>query len=408
MIRFLRSSKGMSLLEVIIALAVLGISVGAATTFFGDSFLDQGNKQIVATRDRVAAFVHKEIINPDVLAFSANFAYGTFAGNTAMADCLNPSRLCTVTRPGTQLSFHLVRQQLNGLITSSEQIAGSTAMPQFYDRNGRPATCTPGRACPFSVTASFWASCPVPSSTPNAAAPVSCNRPEAINVRFQVSQSYNPDFLGLSSRAAGSLRFSSIPPGVPGQTPNLFVDNPGQFAYTIAAKDIILRAADSCKDRDPNATQSGVDNDGRITCVCTTLENPGSRATDPLGLNRPTCAGKTCTSPEVMVGMKVNTSTGASEPDCQRPRECCWRQPFADAGADNRKGGQGPGYSSGVDCGTAGRLVKMEYGYCEVGRRKKDHQDSFSYCAGSETICCRDVMFFDASPTTITNCSALP
>ncbi len=406
------AEQGFSLLEILVALVIIGLTIASATKYFGDVFLHQSNERIVDARDQIVDRVRSDIANPDVLANSVALGTGAagFEGNTAMSDCLDPRKICTVTRPQAQVAFQLVRQRIQGAGFTTEKIAGTTAVPQFYNLLGVRSNCNPSRSCPFAARAFFWATCPVPAASPAGAAPLTCAGAETIHVRFQVSQSYDPSFIAPTARAEASLRFASIPPGVPGQSPNSFTDNPAEYSFAVSAKDIKLRLARDCKSRDPNSFQAGVDKGGNPICNCTTSEIANSRAGDPLKLNRPTCTGNSCKGNlgQIMVGLKVNAATGASEPICVAPRECCWSGPFADGGGPDRKGGQGPGFTSGADCGLGGRMVDIKYGFCEVARRKKDTQDMFSYCGNSRVTCCRDVMVFDPSPATISVCGALP
>ncbi len=402
-------TSGFSLTEVLVGVAILGISIAVGSQYFGDMIAEQADERMRAMRDRIYADLRSEAINPEVLADSSEIGYGTagFEGNTLLADCLNPNKPCLVTRPGQQVSFQLLRKMPAGAGFSTKVLAGTLAIPRFYNFKGEPEGCTPERRCPFVARAFFWATCPVNPRNPAAGAPATCLQPESIHVRVQVAQSYDPAFAAAGGGRGRFLRVDSVPPGTPGMTPNAFVDNPAQYAFSVAAKDIRLRLQDTCKSRDLNSYQAGIDKAGHAICKCTTAEKPGSRLTDPLKLGRPECEGSKCKSNEAMVGIKINTTTGASESVCETPRECCWTTAFADPGSGSRKGGTGPGFSDGVDCGDTGRMVRMRYGACEVERRKKDHSDFFSFCSAGLVTCCRQVLASDAPRASTGSCGSL-
>lgn len=196
----LRSERGMSLVEVLIASAVgTVIMLGMATTM---GWLNQSILGIKtsSSRDQLTAAIARYSGNAQALtqSISYNGTPGGFPTNglTMFDLCLNTSGLpdcVALDGAGVALSYGFTLTDLQG-----NPVAGPAAgTAGVYDASGKlcgnAATTTPSTRCPIIATTTFKATCPS-----NA---IACDQASAITVTYTLQQAAGVELAGLGQLA---------------------------------------------------------------------------------------------------------------------------------------------------------------------------------------------------------------
>jgi prepilin-type N-terminal cleavage/methylation domain-containing protein len=278
---------GVTLVEVLVAVAIVGISVVAITEYSSKLNLGLKIEDSKAAVDGLAENTRLALSNLDGIINS--ITRDGFAGNVELSNCVGPGKTCSTfaTREGRQIGFYLWSAASN-----PERIAGpSPGAAIGYTSEGE--RCTPGtNKCLFGAVTYFWATCPRNA----AGVPVdTCTDPTYLNFRFQI--------VPLSQAAKKSELTGSQPVQAFPRNEDF---NSDRTSYVIRVKttDIVQRLRSVCRN---DTKQVGVETDGTPRCECHSpaFDGAGRKRYRPDGT--PICAPQTCPSRnDIMVGFNPN------------------------------------------------------------------------------------------------------
>ncbi len=336
-----RSEKGMGLVELLVSVAVLGIVVGTATTYFANANRSVKVEYLKELQQKIARDVEVALGNPDAIKNSINFFT-----NSALKNCIAVGSTCTTTKPPGMFITLLDAQ------ATAEALAGATI---GFDLNGK--RCTIGTSgCVFNPVVKFWATCDLDASdTPKE----TCTKAGFINFKYQVNV-VHPIY---------SKRLSTFPEQ--GNVDSADLRN----IVRMRVADILVRSDSSCK---PNEMLMGIDARGVPICEClvqkTTLV--GEPVYDASGK---VCGDQRCPKDTVMTGYQEipkiisGKSYTAIVPRCRGVTACSKDPPdHADCPCKIIDLGTTP------DCGAGFWMVSVKHGICEATKQK----------GGPETVKC--------------------
>ncbi len=342
------AQRGFSMLEVMIAAALLGIIVVATAGYLANSERDAKNQSVREMQRVVYERIRLAIESPEMVNTTnlvAGGGAGMSPGNKFLWNCTGNSN-CTATNSAAA-SQHSLFLFAPGATDNSDPIAGPEGQPVPYSVTGE-RNCTPSKVnCRFGAVAYFWATCPLgPGSLPTA----SCPEPMAVNFRVRLV----PLFAGAGA-ASGS-------PTNPYPITAEWNASPYAFAYTLRMSDIRLAYVKTCP---ADQVQVGTTAAGLPVCRC-------FNGSTPVG---GTCPAQRCTGPrDTMVGYQSNGRINCVGPNDNNK---CWDVALYDNG----------------DCGAGAWLVRVEFGECFTGDASKGKSGSKEVtCQNDKGRCCLSSM----------------
>jgi hypothetical protein len=169
--RAFSKKQGFSLIEVLIAGAMMTVvGLGVATMINGQN-RQVSNIRAYSSRDQVRAQLDQAINSYAALVASTGgpgsttaIATAISANNNALFNCINGTGPCVQTAGGASLSFYLIPAGAQ-FLDQNEAIAGTTAQPVYYDKNGRRCTFAESgvngtTTCFLRARAAFGTYCP--------------------------------------------------------------------------------------------------------------------------------------------------------------------------------------------------------------------------------------------------------
>lgn len=199
-----KASTGVTLVEVMIAIALTGIITMGIAAYLSQQ--GQTVKKIESTLrlNSIALVVQRALRDPSVIRNSADLSSQT--GNLALRNCIAPltqfvsPTLCTATNPRSQVAFELILP-LKGASSPSaiekSTIAGTDVRPALYKilTGEQCSRLSATEDCNVKVRAFFWATCAPegvdPANTQKLkSTPSACSAAQTIHLRYRVS--YEP------------------------------------------------------------------------------------------------------------------------------------------------------------------------------------------------------------------------
>lgn len=348
-----RRECGLSLLEILIALAILGIGIAAATSYLWRIEREVQIENAKVMQHHLADRLQLALSNPDAIRNSIDLDMSI--GNDTLRSCIEPGRICNSVSPATQTRFNLLAAG-----RSPDRIAGDLVS---YSTQGK--LCTPPSAgCHFDAEVWFWGTCAIDATgVPQA----SCTSPAYLNFRFRIAP--RP---GSRVQAVGS--FSDYPPAGP------FNADTTSFTVRLRTAEVLLRTMQECG---PDQYVKEIDRNGLVVCECVVPEvnAAGTRTNRRDGFGRPACGSQRCRNDyEIMVGFTPQgTIRCIDERTCSRtpmPVDCpCKIIDLTTTG----------------DCGSGFWMVSIDYGLCEattVGKGGKGATEKVK-CSRHVGRCCK-------------------
>ncbi len=347
----LRSEKGMGLVELMVSVAILGIVVGTATTYFADSNKASKMEYLKELQQKIARDVEFGLSNPDAMKNTMNFG-----ANSSLKNCLEVGSTCVVTEPPGK-SFTLFDSQ-----ATKEPLAGPT---MGYDLDGK--SCAIGaKGCIFNPEVVFWATCELNSS---GVPKKTCTKPGYLNFRYQVNV-IHPDYVD---------KMTAYP------EKNNIARNDLRNIVRVRIADILIREGDTCK---KDEMSLGIDAQGKAICECLvqkTIQVAGKLQPVFDGAGKKVCGPQICPKDTLMTGYnEVKTGSKTSIiPRCRGEAECSVASPPADCPCKIVNLGTTP------DCGPGFWIVSIEHGVCEATTDKngKGAPETVK-CASKTARCC--------------------
>lgn len=356
----LRNQSGMSLIELMVATAMLGIVIGTATTYYGSMHRQTNLEHLKDLQIKLASDVEAAMTTPDAIIRTANSP-----GNKPLKDCITPGVGCGTTEPpGAEITLY-------NADSPPASIAGSTTN---FDFDGKPCS-SGGPKCIFNPRVSFWATCPLgagnkPQKT--------CTNPVFLNFKYQVDNIHpeaNKRFKQISTYpeknniSNGSLR----------------------RVVRMRVSDALLRIGDACKDGE---MLTGFDINGKAICDCIVQQATWNAAQGKMipqfdGAGNPVCGLQSCPKDSLMTGYRLDVRNVKGKqrktivPDCKTEKICS--QNPVPTGCPCKI----VNLNTQGDCGPGFWMVSVTHGVCEGTTEKlgKDAPETVK-CSEREGRCC--------------------
>lgn len=282
----LKNSAGMSLVEIMVAIGLVGIAAAAGSQLLPRIGETRKRIESISLRDGISMRV-KKALTANGLRYSATTYAASDTGNAQLRNCIDglPATICTATDIINPQSFRLA---LPGGGATPIDLAGSDRTPLFYD--------VKGQRCPNNLSASIAANCKwlwdvrsyfVAICQNNAA---SC--PDAFAVRVRNAVSFVPD----PDRPYDPI-IASLPPVDTGPSPD-----PWRLSYWVPIQPPTQTTACAVNS---NTVMSGASATGVVICTCL----PGTTPTGVDADGNPICTpptSRTCPSGQKMQGLDQN------------------------------------------------------------------------------------------------------
>jgi hypothetical protein len=383
--------RGSSLLEAVIAIGVLGIVVGAASTYFAKSGTLLRVENLKEVEAGVAANLQAALSNPEAMNKTLTFGAGGAAFQQLQMCVLGApvGQSCVATSAATFNEIDLRSAEMDEASGAPNRLSGAGVA---FDTDGKPCVQSPGHPnCIFTTRVRFWATCPLDTSTPPKPQK-KCQRAAYVNFKFQVrvedaSQVFKQKGLKLPNLPLDKDYMSDAATG----------------AMRMRVADINARSEGLCDDpKDPKTKylkMFGFDGNGKPICRCldgsSTLpcqaqECKCNPKEDPNGCK----VKKGQKAPTmVMVGFRATDLTDKKgqkigevlEPDCISDASCDSTDPKILAkcpcmDVDLSKSG---------DCGKGFWMVSIKYGECSATTEKDKGGPETVKCTKKEGRCCK-------------------
>ena len=183
------NNKGFSLIEVLIATALVGVAAVGTTQLFVGQNRQMRNLQVKANVDQLRNVVQSAALNPNTILYSAGKMDSGALINPDLYKCVITTGVADTTKDcrdgavfASQRVFAPDGHEVTGLYTSNGVRCADAA-------SGAP-TPTPGEMCPYKVSASFRATCPPASSGLTAGG--LCARGQMVQIGWKIEQAYQP------------------------------------------------------------------------------------------------------------------------------------------------------------------------------------------------------------------------
>jgi prepilin-type N-terminal cleavage/methylation domain-containing protein len=144
---------GLSMIEMLITVGLLGIISVAAAEFFVRFNRTQSNVQLLNTRDALVNLIRRTAGSPAAMNKSRQQAVNQ-GGGTSLFDCIN-SRACNAPN---QVPFTLFSTENTTIPVAITGHQGGT--PAYFTVNGLPCSALANPACVLQATTYFIARCP--------------------------------------------------------------------------------------------------------------------------------------------------------------------------------------------------------------------------------------------------------
>lgn len=365
-----RTESGVTILEVLVALGLIGIVAASATTYLVKANFEVRRENEKSAMLFLADRIQLELGTPDAIRNAID--NDTSVPNQILKNCVAPGVACTkaavpnVTEPAGQLGFYLYSSGEN-----TRKIAGPPSDPIGYTKQGE--LCAPGNAnCTFGVLSWFWGTCPINTVTkiPNA----TCTDPIYMNFRFQIRPLRQP-------RPEEGGRYTEFPNDA------AFNASSYGFAVRLRTADIVERTLATCA---PDQRVKSIGRNGLPVCECVVQQAIGGQVVDAAGttvggskstdaFGRPICGAQTCpNNDDIMVGydatgnikcLNYKTQCGAAgNPLCP-----CKDVDLAVNG----------------DCGPGYWMVSINYGGCHANSDKGKGGPDKVICDNHQGRCCK-------------------
>ncbi len=272
--------SGYSILEVLIALGILGISFSAMVNLLTNTERSDKIETIKATQRMLADKIALVITNPQSLANSLRKP-GT--GNAALRNCVIDGNICAHIGQNLARGFYLADPQ-DSLGGSMPALAGPPTQTVRYNTKGQ--LCNTGPSCVFRAQVEFWGVCDLDRSLPIPSPLPTCAQPIDLMFRYKVTAHYP------------GANLSDYPPTT---------TDPFSGVFLIRRSDLATVANQRCA---PYQRQVGVDTKGNIICECIVKETDSSGNIQYESNGQPRCGRQRCPSTgslqQVMVGFDAN------------------------------------------------------------------------------------------------------
>jgi type II secretory pathway pseudopilin PulG len=364
----IKKSRGATLLEVIVALGLLGIIIAAISTFMSDQFITSSRHSESRTQQRVADRIRQIISDPDNIR--ASIDYGI---NPSLRDCVYTTGACTATVQGAYANpFDLYQATTDSMGTQSGVHVGGGI---HYDKKGE--ICAAGSVgCVFQVNTYFWATCDF-DNTPSRRPLASCSVSRYLNFRFMIR------YVPPTAPAGSGPILKDFPPKAD------FESKITAFAVRMRTADVIQKLDQTCP---PNQIVKGIKVDGTPICQCrngnnlnieANLNTTTSVIVDPRSNLNLTCGPQQCpNASEIMVGYKPNGDIKCiNQTECGNPSSPVYSHCPCFTTAVNSTTGYG-------DCGTGYWMVNFQFGVCRGVTTKKAGPEVVE-CDDNEIRCCK-------------------
>jgi prepilin-type N-terminal cleavage/methylation domain-containing protein len=358
-----QSQRGVTLLEMLVAVAILGVLIAAASGGISELMTRMKIEAAKSSLHMLAMRIRDDLGNADHLRTSADHDGGKT--NPSLLSCVSPKVNCVATDPKNPVDFVLYRlQKAADGSAFPQKVVGKQSAPVHYDIRGEQCDKPGIDGCLFRTHAKFWATCPLDASK---VPQNSCTPAEILNFTFVVEVIDNlPDYYA-------ALKGARYPPNLvkSGVSYDL-----GFLVRSPSAPIIQKGKAEACG---PGQIQDGIQKNGLPRCRC-----PGSAAlVDPS-----TECENTCTNGQVLAGfdelgkVKCVNIDQCSQPvsSCaafakERPNCPCECINLAPAAMNKCS----PGYW----------ITGVETGDCKAKDTGKKGGNEPITCTGGFMICCR-------------------
>lgn len=337
--RWFFNNQGLSLIEMLIAVGLIGVVGLVLTRYVSNVGAVRSSMTLVSSRDAIARRIHHQIKNLDNIRASAEDASNS--GNTALRACLTKGdgAPCTILTPGAQVPFLFsVKVAANRRVLAGPTSGGGIKYTQSGADNCTGSTDKCGA---FVAHAYFWANCRTGET--------SCDQASSIFVRYQVVSTVN----GLNG-----LALPNSPPGA-----NATFKTQATHATRLTIAEAFRQKGATCGDYSQAA---GYDSAGNIICKCmigydTITDRSGTRCR----------ARATCQNTEIFEGFDAK-----GLPICAPRVLDCRRVEFDDASGGAPR------------CPPGGWLSNLNLGTCRTGAATKKASNSEVACDTNEGECC--------------------
>lgn len=280
-----RGTQGFSMVEVLIAIGILGfVSVGVATLFNNvDSSISDA--AVTEARDRVARDIETALL--DLAQVTRSAQKGTDAETQALYKCLTPLDKSQRNKCQTEPRGFVML----GKGGAGRRIAGTSGNPVYYGKDGAP--CVKGEACRFFRAETFFSATCL-SAASNASERVlqgSCDQASSIQLQYQVTP--------LKALRGGRVL------------------QPRPVNRSASSITHFITAQQRNQECPPFSKVSGHTPDGRVICRCIpgAIQESGTAQNDTI---KCTYNGAICPAGEVWMGFTKNGS-----PDCRKRKRTC-------------------------------------------------------------------------------------
>lgn len=345
--------RGASLVETIMAIGILGIVVGAASTYFAQSGATLRIENAKETQSALAARMQSALSNPDAITNSILFGVGE--GNTALKDCVSASGNCVITKANSAMAFTLYD-------AGDQAVRMASPTGEGYDPDGKK--CTPGsQNCIFTAIVKFWATCGL-SAGPNPTPLSACVPAKFINFKFQVQVAKQM----MQGKSAKLFPFPSDA---------VYNNALPSSAVRMRVADINARLGGECGQGKIGTTlkMTGIDQNGKPICKCLNGGDPDAAGNCP----NQRCAAKN----SIMVGFKPQSpGSPILVPECINQQTC-----------QNDTTGLCPcvdvDLATNGDCGEGYWMVSINYGQCTASTGKNKNAPETVSCTKKRGRCCK-------------------
>lgn len=336
----LRDQRGMTMVELIVAVGMLGIVIGTASTYFAQMNSQSNIEQLKELQIKIGRDIEANLVTPDAIKVTSEFA-----GNEALNDCLTPGRTCRITEPpGSSITI------FNASVPP-ETVAGPA---QGYDFDGKPCTIGMPR-CIFNPQVKFWATCPLGAGNRPTA---TCTAPVFLNFKYQIDNVHK-------EKSSRMKQIGSYPKA------GVLTSSDTTFVTRLRVADVLARTGGTCG---AGLMLTGFDTNGKPKCECLVQETRfvGGQAVPQFHANGdPVCGTQACPAGSLMIGFRLDTRTvkgvkrNTIVPDC-RTEAYCSEKDTVPAGCPCKI----VDLSTDGDCGPGFWMVNITQGLCEGTHEK--------------------------------------